>query len=433
MARFLEMATMSFTSVKSNILKNSEFLWLILGQIISILFSVVIIKLITRIGTADFGIYSLILTISALVSAMFVGPTEQGFVRYFFYFNNGNDKKRFLNVIYLFFVFVGVIILFISTIFYLTRIIESPNVIFVGIFVVLFTFSSFFSSLFNLIRKRKLNTFLIILEKLVATVLLILLKFYDLLNITNVLVALIISICVSLIVRTNCFNSVLGYNFLKDLKILSLREYIIYKKIFIFSIPLIIWGFSGWLASSSDRWIIANFSNLNTVGIYSLMMTLSSYLIATPIGVLGQYFQPIIFEKISYKDSELSSNKEINKFIYSCMFLVFFGVIFSLIFGKTILSYIAIDFTAFWYFLPFFSLSIGFFQIAQAYTIFGMIHEIPKIYLIPKIVLGFVSLFLNIIGVYYFQIIGLTISMNVASLIYLVMVLMINRKVKASL
>jgi hypothetical protein len=62
-----------------------------------------------------------------------------------------------------------------------------------------------------------------------------------------------------------------------------------------------------------------------------------------------------------------------------------------------------------------------------------MIHEIPKIYLIPKIILGVVSLGLNIIGVYYLQIVGLAISMNVASLIYLVMVIMINRKVKNNL
>jgi len=194
-----------------------------------------------------------------------------------------------------------------------------------------------------------------------------------------------------------------------------------------------IWGFSGWLESSSDRWVIANFSNLNTVGVYSLMMTLSSYLIATPIGVIGQYFQPIIFEKINNVNSNDGSKKVMDNFIYSCVSLVVFGVFFSLFFGKMILSFIAIDFTTFWYFLPFFSLSIGLFQIAQSYTIFGMIHEIPKIYLIPKIILGIVSLVLNIIGVYYLQIIGLTISMNVASLIYLVMVLMINRKVKANL
>jgi O-antigen/teichoic acid export membrane protein len=56
--------------------KNSEFLWLILGQVVSILFSIIIIKMITKMGTADFGAYSLILTISALVSAIFVGPSD---------------------------------------------------------------------------------------------------------------------------------------------------------------------------------------------------------------------------------------------------------------------------------------------------------------------------------------------------------------------
>lgn len=424
---------MKFKKYRDYISGNSEFFWLILGQIVSIIFSLIIIKIITKMGTSDFGVYSLILTISALVSAILVGPSEQGFVRYFFNFKEIEDKRRFLNVIYLFFISTSILIILIALLFYFLYILSSPNVVLIGVFVILFTFSSFFASLFNLIRKRKLNTILIVFEKLLSSVLLFMLKYFEILNITTVLIVLSFTIIVSLIVRMSYFNSVFEYKVFRDLRFLNLREYLIYKKIFVFSIPLIIWGFSGWLQSSSDRWVIVNFSNLNTVGIYSLMMTLSSYLIATPIGVIGQYFQPIIFEEINKENSNYGSKNTMNTFIYSCIFLVFFGVLFSLFFGKMILSFITVDFTTFWYFLPFFSLSIGLFQIAQACTIFGMIHEVPKIYLMPKIILGIVSLLLNIIGVYYLQIIGLTISMIVASSIYLIMVLMINRKFKAKL
>jgi O-antigen/teichoic acid export membrane protein len=421
---------MKLSRIKTDVLKNSEFLWLILGQIVSIIFSVFIIKIITKMGTSDFGVYSLILTISALVSAIFVGPSEQGFVRYFFNFNGVVSRKKFLNVIYLFFILTFGIIIFISVLFYLFKTMEEPNFLLTGIFIVFFSFSSFFASLFNLIRKRKFNTILILIEKIISTALLYSLKVYDTLNITNVLIVLTFSILISLVIRISYFNSVLDYKIFRDLKLLNWREYIMYKKVFIFSIPLIIWGLSGWLQSSSDRWVIAHFSNLNTVGIYSLMMTLSSYLIATPIGVVGQYFQPIIFEQINTVNFYKNSKKAINNFIYSCVFLVIFGVVFSLLFGKIILAFIAADFTVFWYFLPLFSLSIGLFQIAQSYTIFGMIHEMPKIYLIPKISIGIISLLLNIIGVYYLQIIGLTISMILTSCIYLLMVVMTNRKFK---
>lgn len=421
---------MKLSRIKTDVLKNSEFLWLILGQIVSIIFSVFIIKIITKMGTSDFGVYSLILTISALVSAIFVGPSEQGFVRYFFNFNGVVSRKKFLNVIYLFFILTFGIIIFISVLFYLFKTMEEPNFLLTGIFIVFFSFSSFFASLFNLIRKRKFNTILILIEKIISTALLYSLKVYDTLNITNVLIVLTFSIIISLVIRISYFNSVLDYKIFRDLKLLNWREYVMYKKVFIFSIPLIIWGLSGWLQSSSDRWVIAHFSNLNTVGIYSLMMTLSSYLIATPIGVVGQYFQPIIFEQINSVNFYKNSKTAINNFIYSCVFLVIFGVVFSLLFGKIILAFIAVDFTVFWYFLPLFSLSIGLFQIAQSYTIFGMIHEMPKIYLIPKISIGIISLLLNIIGVYYLQIIGLTISMILTSCIYLLMVVMTNRKFK---
>jgi O-antigen/teichoic acid export membrane protein len=408
--------------------KNSEFLWLMGGQLVSILFSIVIIKIITKIGTSDFGIYSLILTISALVSALLVGPSEQGFVRYFFSFERLEDKKRFINVIYLFFVLTVILIALIAILINLFKIIVEPNVLLTAVFIVFFSFSSFFSSLFNLIRKRKLNTIIILLEKLVSTALLYMLMFNKILNITNVLLALSFSIILGLVMRISYFNSVFNYRIWRDLKSISWREYLIYKKVFVFSIPLVIWGLAGWLESSSDRWVIAHFSNLETVGIYSLMITLSSYLIATPLGVVGQYFQPIIFEQINSLDLNSNSNKILNNFFRSCIFLVAFGVLFSLLFGKLVLSFIAVNFATFWYFLPFFSLSIGLFQLAQAYTIFGMIHEKPRVYLIPKIILGVVSLLLNIAGVYYLQIIGLTISMILASSIYLIMVLMINRK-----
>lgn len=421
---------MKLSRIKADVLKNSEFLWLILGQIVSIIFSVFIIKIITKMGTSDFGVYSLILTISALVSAIFVGPSEQGFVRYFFNFNGVVSRKKFLNVIYLFFILTFGIIIFISVLFYLFKTMEEPNFLLTGIFIVFFSFSSFFASLFNLIRKRKFNTILILIEKIISTALLYSLKLYDALNITNVLIVLTFSIVISLVIRISYFNSILDYKIFRDLKLLNWREYIMYKKVFIFSIPLIIWGLSGWLQSSSDRWVIAHFSNLNTVGIYSLMMTLSSYLIATPIGVVGQYFQPIIFEQINTINFYKNSKTAINNFIYSCIFLVIFGVVFSLLFGKIILAFIAVDFTVFWYFLPLFSLSIGLFQIAQSYTIFGMIHEMPKIYLMPKISIGIISLLLNIIGVYYLQIIGLTISMILTSCIYLLMIVMTNRKFK---
>ena len=421
---------MKLRNLEISFSKNSEFLWLMGGQLVSILFSIVIIKIITKIGTSDFGIYSLILTISALVSALLVGPSEQGFVRYFFSFEGLENKRRFINVIYLFFILTVILIALIAILMSLFKIIVEPNVLLTAVFIVFFNFSSFFASLFNLIRKRKLNTIIIVLEKLVSTALLYTLMFNKILNITNVLLVLSFSIIVGLVMRISYFNSVFNYRIWRDLKSISWREYLIYKKVFVFSIPLVIWGLAGWLESSSDRWVIAHFSNLDTVGIYSLMITLSSYLIATPLGVVGQYFQPIIFEQINRLDLNSKSNKVLNNFFRSCIFLVAFGVLFSLLFGKLLLSFIAINFATFWYFLPFFSLSIGLFQLAQAYTIFGMIYEKPRVYLIPKIILGVVSLLLNIAGVYYLQIIGLTISMILASSIYLIMVLMINRKFK---
>ena len=415
---------MDFKKLKKFITNKKEFLWLMSGQGISIIFSFIIIKFITKIGTADFGVYSLILSISALVSAILIGPSEQGFVRYFFNFGGEENKKRFLNVIYLFFFTITGLLILISVFFYFFNIIESPNVLLIGVFVVLFTFSSFFASIFNLIRERKLNTKLILLEKLISTGLLYVLKVFDALNIKNVLVALIISILISVFLRTRHLNLKFEYFLFNDIKLIGFREFAIYKKVFIFSIPFLIWGFFGWLQNSSDRWVIAHYSNLETVGIYSLMITLSSYLIATPIGVVSQYFQPIIFENTSNQEK---TQHEIKKYIITSVLIVVCGFLISLVLGKLILSFIAVTFSTYWYYLPFFSLSVGIFQIGQCFTIHGLIYEKPKIYLTPKILIGVISLLLNIFGIYYFQIIGLTISIVLTSTIYLFMIIGVNK------
>ncbi len=406
--------------------QKKDFAWLILGQIISLIFGFFVIKLITKIGSLQFGVYSLILTISALISAIFVGPSEQGFVRYFFSFKGIDNKKRILNVIYLFSIVIFALVLIITIIAFFFKVPINTNLIIVGTFIYLFTYSNFFISLFNLVKKRKLNTLIIILEKIFLTIILYVLNKYKLLEITTVLLSFCISILIGLALRISSFNKIFEYNFFSDIKSIGQREYIIYKYVFIFSIPLIVWGFAGWLSGNGDRWIIAHFTNLKTVGIYSLMMALSSYLIATPIGVVGQYFQPIIFENIN--SNIKIAQKYINEFLITCLAIIIFGTLFALFFGKITISFIATTFNEFWYFLPLFTISVGLFQIAQAYTIFGIIHEKPGIYLIPKILLGVVSSLFNIIGIYYFQIMGLAISLIISNLIYLFLILIANNK-----
>jgi uncharacterized membrane protein HdeD (DUF308 family) len=154
------------------------------------------------------------------------------------------------------------------------------------------------------------------------------------------------------------------------------------------------------------------------------MISLSSYIIATPIVVVSQYFQPVIFENTNNHEK---TQHEIKKYIIISVIIVVCGVLLSLVLGKLFLSFIAITFSTYWYYLPFFSLSVGIFQIGQCFTIHGLIYEKPKIYLTPKILTGVISLLLNIFGVYYFQMIGLTISIVLTSTIYLFMIIGVNK------
>ena len=76
----------SIIQFKGNLSKENlrELGWLITGQIFSVLLGFISIKMISTMGTFEFGKYSLILSIAAIISTIFYGPIEQGYIRFYF-------------------------------------------------------------------------------------------------------------------------------------------------------------------------------------------------------------------------------------------------------------------------------------------------------------------------------------------------------------
>jgi len=62
----------------------SELLWLIFGQLVTLLLSVVSIKFITSIGPKDYGIFILLTSITTICIAVYFGPYEQAYVRFIY-------------------------------------------------------------------------------------------------------------------------------------------------------------------------------------------------------------------------------------------------------------------------------------------------------------------------------------------------------------
>src|ERR1019366_277898 len=78
----------------------SEIGWLVTGQVVTTALGFVSMKLLSSMGTSEFGIYSLVLTIAAFVSASLYGPAEQGFIRFYYNYSNEGMARTYIGQFY---------------------------------------------------------------------------------------------------------------------------------------------------------------------------------------------------------------------------------------------------------------------------------------------------------------------------------------------
>ena len=92
-----------FQIIKSKININSarEMGWVIFGQSINVILGFLIIKLISRVGPEQYGIYALIITIAAVLG-LFYGAFLQGFLRYYYHYEELNRRDEIINLMFRF-------------------------------------------------------------------------------------------------------------------------------------------------------------------------------------------------------------------------------------------------------------------------------------------------------------------------------------------
>lgn len=415
-----------------------EIIWLMVGQSISIALGFVTMKLLSTMGTSEFGKYSLVLTIAAFVSAILYGPVEQGFIRFYYEYLNKGKARTFIHIFYGFLLTTGISLLIITIplLYFINYIINIDKkilgLLIMGLYVIIFTSSNIYNSFLNILRKRKANTLIQIAEKSLIILLLYLVTFKTKLTADLGLLVILIALLIIIILKTNYLNTYVPKDINANETQKTRRE--IVHVIARFSWPFAIWGITGWLQSNSERWIIAKYLSTGDVGIFSLMAVLANYLIAIPSGIISQFTQPIIYEKISSK-SDISERekgyKVFNYFILATIGIVIISTLFSIIFGDQMILLISNkEFASNWKILPILCVGIGLFTIAQALTTDGVIKNIPKVYIVPKMITGIFAIFANVFFIIHLGILGVALSICLINLLYLLMITFINKKIK---
>ncbi|MBC7888538.1 MAG: oligosaccharide flippase family protein [Ferruginibacter sp.] len=439
-SRTLKLIQLELLNFKEKYFK--EVAWVIAGQISMIILGVVSIKLLTTMPHSEYGKYNLVLALSAFLTSILYGPAEQGFVRYYFEYKKAALEGQFFKMILKFLLYAGLFIFLLFSVFYLAatflfnNMVKQYNflaVINIVIFIIVSSSNLAFNSILNLLRKRQLNALFSISERIISLLFISLIIFFSSLDAQLVLVSMTVAASVFLVlkflkVRKFFTDENIEMNELATQNLKKLKNQMV-----TFCLPFLVWGITGWVQISSDKFIISNYLNISNVGLYSLIFTITSYLISTPVNIITQFIQPVVYEKIlnSSKNEEIKLGyKLMNYALVLILVLICFLFIFTFFWGNSLILLLSNN-TYLYHInlLPILCLGVGIFQLAQFYIMFGFINNTPNIYLPAKIISGIFAVIFNIYFINKYQLLGITLSLLLVSLVYFSLVIYANKKI----
>ena len=430
-----------FLLVRSKINPDSvkELSWVFAGQVINVALSFVIVKILSGMGPHDYGIYALVITIAVFIGMSFYGPVAQGFIRFYYHYLEKSLSNIFTSLIYKILIVSSLIFVFLSVLFFiLTSFINLPEpslfFLIAGIYIVLAKLTEFFNSTLNLIRKRKENSLLQGAEKAVIILFLFVLLHFKDLNLIYVFISLSIVALIFSSIKFLVFQKFLPAESKKDSSFVKSSQAGMRAKLFLYISPFLIWGFSGWLQLNGEKWIINGLLTTADVGIYAVMLALVNALIIVPNNIISDFASPIIFQQYS----DMSNKKNIDTgfhYIRLNMLIIFsltlFSTFITYFWGREIIILISNkNYTPYWYLLPLLCFGTGMFLTGQAQTVLGMALNLPKKYLLPKILIGLLSIVLNFVLIKFLGINGVAYTVLIIGIIYVIYIALVNRKIK---
>jgi len=160
---------------------------------------------------------------------------------------------------------------------------------------------------------------------------------------------------------------------------------------------------------------------------------LTNAFIALPANLTNDLFLPLVFKNFSAEDGD----KKRGEFYINLGFLVVLGltgfavVLFHFAGTFLITALGNATYTKYTDLLPWLALGSGFFYAGQALCSKGLAYNKPEIYLFPKLAAGILSIILYYVFIQFYEMPGIVSAVVITGFIYLVMVFITNRKIRA--
>jgi O-antigen/teichoic acid export membrane protein len=428
-----------FNIVRSKISTGSasELSWVFTGQLLNVSLGFVIIKLLSKLGTNDYGIYALIITVSSFLALTFYGPLLQAFIRFYHHYLSRGQVKTYIKISDKILLISGIVVLLITLLSAIAAVfidfgLSPLLLLFAGTYILSVRSGEFFNSYLNLIRKRKINSILQGSERVFLVLALLILLYSNMLNLQMVFLFFTIIVFIFTFMKIRVFRKSLPH---QDV---SLTDHSVFSKdvrtnITGYVIPFLIWGIAGWLQLNGEKWIIAGFMSTSDVGIYAVMISVITAFIAVPNNVLSEFATPIIFQNyadLNNKESIKTGYQYININMILVLTVTIISTLITWLYGKEIITLISrADYTVYWYLLPALCFGSGLFYTGQTLTIVGMALNKPSEYIPAKISSGVLSVILNLILISWYGIVGAAATVIIIGLYYLLYIVAVNRKI----
>ena len=395
--------------LKSNLIK--KFLSFSIGGYINIFIGLLTVPITTRLLSPEqYGISSLITTITSFMFVICCLGTEQGFVRFFYDEKEQSRGKLLYNCLYYPF-YISTLVFFLIYIFR-----EKISIFFLGYneknFWLIFILSILFRSLNNysslvirMQQKGKIYSICNVLLKILEFIFILLLykRYGD--DYKTLVIALLLSLAL-----LTFFSIIIERKFW----VFSGENRITKKEILEFSFPLTLTMALNWVFASSDKIVIKTLSNVVELGLYSGAFKIISLLSVLQTG-FTTFWTPVVYEHYSKNSEDTEFYKKANDYLSLVFFLLGMGI---LIFRNVIILLLGDKYREAVYIMPML-IFIPIMYLLSETTHMGIgFKKKTKYYLYTSIIVSIVNLIGNIILVPRLGAKGAAISTGLSYIIF---------------
>ena len=398
--------------------------WVIIGQIIAILGSLVLVRVLTEyLKPVQYGQLVLGLTLGGLVNQVVMGGMSNGITRFYSIAAEKKDLYRYLRASFFLMSYATIVVVIIALVLLVSLLwLGYSQWLGLAIAALVFSVLSGYNATLNGIQNAARQRVTVALHSGLDAWLKVLLAVGMMLWLGRSSTVVLVGYALSLLLVTGSQLVFLRRLIQRKISVLQTSENW-GRQIWTYSWPFSTWGVFTWAQQVSDRWALEAFTSTQEVGLYAVLFQLGYTPIGLVTGMVMTFLGPIFYQR-SGAASDHTRNVSVHRVAWRITFASFlvtvFAFFFTLLLHKQIFHLlVANQYHSVSNFLPWVVLAGGIFATGQMLSLKLMSEMKSTAMITVKIVTAILGVVLNMYGASQFGLQGIIAALIAFSCIYL--------------